>query len=280
MGKSAYAEDYFRVESLPKLVKQGEVCPITISGPPSLKSIYVEFQGGKFPLAFDKQNGTYEGLIGIDMEARPGTYEMNVVATEGSGGIYLETFSLRVEEVDFGVQKLTLPSAMVDLDKKTLERVNKEEKKLNSLFGIFRDEKLWRGAFICPVEGEIITAFGLGRIINGRRRSPHTGVDLRADKGTPILACNNGIVVLVEELFFAGKSVILDHGLGFYSMYFHLSESLVKEGNRVDKGAVLGKVGSTGRSTGSHLHWGIRMNGARVDPLSLLNIRVISRIKA
>src|SRR4030042_1109776 len=162
MGKSASAENHFRVESLPRVVKQGEVCLISIVGPPSLKSIYVEFQGVRFPLAFSEQNGTYEGLIGIDM--------------------------------------------------KTLEGVDKEEKKLNSLFRVFRDEKLWRGAFIRPVEGDLSVSFGLGRIINGQRRSPHTGVDLRAEEGAPILACNNGIVVLVEELFFSGKSVILDHG--------------------------------------------------------------------
>jgi len=218
MGKSASAENHFRVESLPRVVKQGEVCLISIVGPPSLKSIYVEFQGVRFPLAFSEQNGTYEGLIGIDMDTRPGKYEVKVIMTEGGSGTYLGVFSLRVEEVDFGIQKLTLPSAMVDLDMKTLERVDKEEKKLNSLFRVFRDERLWRGAFIRPVEGDLSVSFGLGRIINGQRRSPHTGVDLRAEEGAPILACNNGIVVLVEELFFSGKSVILDHGWGFYSM--------------------------------------------------------------
>jgi hypothetical protein len=273
IGKSASAQNHFRIGSLPKVVKQGEIYFVSIVGPPSLKSIDVEFQGAKSPLAFSEQKGSYEGLIGIDMETRPGTYEMKVVAIEESGGIYLETFSLRVEEVNFGVQRLSLPPAMVDLDKKNLERVDKEEKQLNSLFQVFREERLWRGAFIRPVEGEISTAFGLGRIINGQRRSSHTGIDLQAEEGTPILACNNGLVVLVEELFFGGKSVILDHGWGFYSMYFHLSEALVKEGDRIDKGAVLGRVGSTGRSTGPHLHWGIRMNGARVNPLSLLNIK-------
>ena len=272
-GKFAPAENHFRVESLPRVVKQGEVCLISVLGPTSLKSIYVEFQGLRFPLAFSEQNGTYEGLIGIDMDTQPSTYEMKIVATDGGSDIHLSNLSLKVEKVDFGIQKLSLPSSMVDLDRKTLERVHKEERRLNSLFRAFREERLWRGAFIRPVEGELSVAFGLSRIINGQRRSPHTGVDLRAEEGTPVLACNSGIVVLVEPLFFSGKSVILDHGWGFYSMYFHLSEVLVKEGNRVGKGAILGRVGSTGRSTGPHLHWGIRMNGARVDPLSLLNIK-------
>jgi len=271
-GKFASADNNFRVESLLRVVKQGEVCLISVLGPASLKSIYGEFQGVRFPLTFSEQNGTYEGLIGIDMDTQASTYEMKIITKDGGSDIHLSNLSIKVEKVDFGIERLSLPSSMVDLDRKTLERVNKEERRLNSLFRVFREEKLWRGAFICPVEGELSGAFGMSRIINEQRRSPHTGVDLRAEERTPVLACNSGVAVLVKPLFFSGKSVILDHGWGFYSMYFHLSEVLAKEGNRVGKGAILGRVGSTGRSTGPHLHWEIRMNGARVDPLSLLKL--------
>jgi len=97
-------------------------------------------------------------------------------------------------------------------------------------------------------------------------------VDLRAEEGTPVLASNRGVVVLVDELFFSGKSVILDHGWGLYSMYFHLSETLVSYGDRVSTGTLLGHVGTTGRSSGPHLHWGIILKGARVDPISLLGL--------
>jgi len=272
----ASAENHFRLKSLPRVVNQGDVCLISLSGPVSLESIFVEFRGVRFPLAFNEQNGTYEGLIGIDMSTRPATYEIKIVTTDGGSDIHLSNLSLKVKKVDFGIQKLSLPSSMVDLDRKTLERVNKEKKKLNSLFRAFRNERLWRGAFIRPVEGELSAAFGLSRIINGQRRGPHTGVDLRAEEGTPVLACNSGIVLLVDQLFFSGRSVILDHGWGLYSMYFHLSEALVEEGKGVGKGAMLGRVGSTGRSTGPHLHWGIKMNGVQVDPLSLLNLKVIT----
>ena len=271
-GKASYAENNLSVEYLPRVVKQGDVCLIRALGPASLKSIYGEFQGERFPMAFGEKNGTYEGLVGIDMNTRPGTYEIRVVATDEGSRVYSSALSLKVGKVDFGIQKLSLPSSMVDLDAKTLERVNKEARQLKALFQVFRDERLWRGAFILPVEGEPSGAFGLNRIINGQHRGPHTGVDLRAEEGTPVLACNSGVVVLFGELFFSGKSVILDHGWGLYSMYVHLSETRVKEGDRVSTGTLLGRVGSTGRSTGPHLHWGIRMNGARVDPLSLLQL--------
>ena len=269
-GMAAHGESDLRVESFPKVAKQGDVCFARASGPVSLKSIHGQFQGEKFSMAFNNETGTYEGLIGIDMSTSPATYEIRVIATDGDHGVYSSALSLRVEKVHFGTQTLSLPPSVVDLDSKTLERVNRETRKLEALFQTSRNERLWKSVFIRPVAGEISTGFGLTRIINGRRRSQHTGVDVRAEEGTSVLASNHGAVVLVDELFFSGKSVILDHGWGLYSMYFHLSEALVKEGDLVHLGAILGRVGSTGRSTGPHLHWGIRINGARVDPLSLL----------
>jgi murein DD-endopeptidase MepM/ murein hydrolase activator NlpD len=271
-GKAAYAEDNLLVECLPKVVKQGDVCLIRAFGPTSLKSVYGEFQGGKWPIVCRAQSGTYEGLIGIDMNTRPATHAIKVVATDGDSRVYSRALSIKVGRAHFGTQKLSLPSSIVDLDAKTLERVNKETRRLKALFQDSWDEKLWRGPFICPTRGELSAVFGVSRIINGQRRSPHTGVDLKADKGAPVLPCNNGRVVLVDQLFFSGTSVILDHGGGLHSMYFHLSEALVKKGDAVTTGAILGRVGSTGRSTGPHLHWGIRINGARVDPLSLLRL--------
>jgi murein DD-endopeptidase MepM/ murein hydrolase activator NlpD len=271
-GMAAHSENDLRVESFPKVAKQGDVCLARASGPASLKSIHGQFQGERFSMAFNNETGTYEGLIGIDMSTSPAIYGIRVIATDEDNRVYSSTLSLRVEKVDFGTQALSLPRHMVELDAKTLERVNRETKKLEALFQTSRNERLWKSVFIRPVEGEISTGFGLTRIINGQRRSQHTGVDLRAEEGTSVLASNHGVVVLVDELFFSGKSVILDHGWGLYSMYFHLSEALVKEGDLVRAGAILGRVGSTGRSTGPHLHWGIRINGARVDPFSLLRI--------
>jgi len=267
---AAQSESDLRVESFPKVAKQGDVCLVRASGPVSLKSIHGKFKRERFSIAFNNETGTYEGLIGIDMSTSPETYEIKAIATDGDNRVYSSALSLRVEKVNFGTQRLSLPPSVVDLDAKTLERVNRETRKLEALFQTSRNERLWKSVFIRPVEGEISTGFGLTRIINGRRRSQHTGVDLRAEEGTSILASNHGAVVLVDELFFSGKSVILDHGWGLYSMYFHLSEVLVKEGDLVRPGAILGRVGSTGRSTGPHLHWGIRINGARVDPFSLL----------
>jgi len=271
-GKMVKAENPLRVEVLPRVVRQGDVFMVKASGPASFGSIHGEFRGKRFPLSAGANKGTYESLVGIDLDAKPAKYEMKVLAKGEEGKVYSKALSLKVEKTDFPVQKLTLPRSMVDLDPKTLERVNRESKKLKALFEGVQTETLWRGAFLRPVEGELSGAFGVRRIINGQTKSPHSGIDLRADEGTPVVACNGGRIALVDEFFFSGKSVILDHGGGLYSMYFHLSEIGVSEGDRVHTGDLLGRVGSTGRSTGPHLHWGMIIRGARVDPLSFLRL--------
>src|SRR5207253_1114123 len=116
------------------------------------------------------------------------------------------------------------------------------------------------------------TNFGHRRIFNGQPRAPHAGADLRASTGTPIHATNRGRVVLAKNLFFTGNTVIIDHGLGIYTLYAHLSRIDVRVSQMVDEDEVLGLAGATGRVTGPHLHWGARIQGARVDPFSLLSI--------
>ena len=114
--------------------------------------------------------------------------------------------------------------------------------------------------------------FGCRCIINDMERSPHSGVDLKASEGTPVKATNRGIVVLVADHFFSGLSVVIDHGGGMQSMYFHLSEVLVQAGELLEKGTIIGLSGSSGRVTGPHLHFGIRLNGGRVNPIKLIEI--------
>jgi murein DD-endopeptidase MepM/ murein hydrolase activator NlpD len=114
--------------------------------------------------------------------------------------------------------------------------------------------------------------FGLKRTINGQPRNPHSGEDIYAPEGTTVATSNDGIVTLIGDFFFSGKSIVIDHGLGLYTMYFHLSEVRVGQGEKVSKGQTIGLVGATGRATGPHLHWGARLNGARVNPFSLVKI--------
>jgi murein DD-endopeptidase MepM/ murein hydrolase activator NlpD len=265
-------ENQIRLDVFPKGVKQGDVNLVKVTGPSALKSIHGEFQGKRFSLDPGEKQGTFEALIGVDLDSKPGKYELKVGATGGDGKAYSKSLQLRVEKAGFAVQKLSLPKSQVDLDPKTLERVNQESKRVRNLFQGVREEKLWKGPFSRPLGGVVSGAFGVRRIINGQTKNPHAGIDLQAEAGAPVAACNSGIVALVDELFFSGKTVILDHGWGLYSMYFHLSEAGVSAGDQLRTGDTLGRVGSTGRSTGPHLHWGMIIRGARVDPFSFLRL--------
>ena len=170
------------------------------------------------------------------------------------------------------MRRLTLPKKMVDLDSETLKRVRKESGVMKAIWKAAPADPLWRGLFLKPVPGKVVGTFGRRSIINEQPRSPHSGVDLRGKRGTPVKAINHGRVVLTENHFFTGLTVVIDHGGGIQSMYFHLDRIEVDVGRIVKKGEVVGRVGSTGRATGPHLHWGIRVNGARVDPLALTRL--------
>lgn len=218
-------------------------------------------------LVRDDRGACWQGFFGADLESPPGLYGLRV---DGSPVGPRQTLDIEVEKKDYGVRRLTLPREMVDLDAGTLARVREESRVMNGLWDAAPGRPLWRGAFVRPIPGALSGTFGRRSVINNQPRSPHSGVDLRAARGTPVKAINNGKVALEAEHFFTGKTVVLDHGGGIFSMYFHLDRVLAEGGRIVKKGQVIGFVGSTGRSTGPHLHWGIRMNGARVDPMELL----------
>jgi murein DD-endopeptidase MepM/ murein hydrolase activator NlpD len=165
---------------------------------------------------------------------------------------------------------------MVELDAETSRRVAEEASRLNELWRNVTPERYWHGAFLPPVASAgLPEGFGFRRIINEQPRSPHSGADYQAPPGSIVRASNAARVVLAEEQFFGGNSLVLDHGLGLYTIYFHLERFLVRSGDRVHKGQEIGRVGATGRATGPHLHFGVRLQGARVDPAALLRLPLL-----
>jgi murein DD-endopeptidase MepM/ murein hydrolase activator NlpD len=155
------------------------------------------------------------------------------------------------------------------------KRAAAEAARLRALYQTVSPERLWYGPFTRPVAGEDPgKGFGARRIINGKPRMPHSGVDFGAERGTPVVATNRGRVALVGDFFFAGRLVVLDHGLGLYTLYFHLDRVDIPEGSVVERGEQIGAVGATGRATGPHLHWAAQLGLSRVDPLTLLSVSV------
>jgi murein DD-endopeptidase MepM/ murein hydrolase activator NlpD len=225
------------------------------------------WMGKKVYLVPGVENSTWRGFISVDLRQKPGAYLLLVKSPSSGEATRLE---IEVEKKDYGVRRLTVPKEMVDLDAQTFERVKKEAKTMRALWQIPASEAIWEGSFLRPLDGEVVGPFGRRSIINDQPRSPHSGVDFRARKGTPIRAINHGTAVLTADHFFPGRSVVINHGGGILSMYFHLDKILVQKDQFVEKGQVVGLVGATGRATGPHLHLGIRVNGARVDPLALM----------
>jgi murein DD-endopeptidase MepM/ murein hydrolase activator NlpD len=191
----------------------------------------------------------------------------------GPGGEKSLIRKIEVREKDYPAQHLKLPEKMVSFEEKTLNRIYKEKGVIRSALSLLTQKRYWSGEFVFPVQGKVLSEFGLRRFMNGKPRSPHRGVDFRAGEGTPIKACNAGEVVLTGRFFFGGNTVVLDHGQGILSLYMHLSEISVNQGEMVDKGAVIGLAGSTGRATGPHLHFALSAWGSMVNPLSLLKNR-------
>ena len=165
-----------------------------------------------------------------------------------------------------------MPKDKVDLDEKAAARWKAEQEQVRKALAEESAMRLWQAGFIEPVHGKRTGVFGSVRIMNGQARNPHNGEDIGAPMGTDVMVSNDGVVRLIVDHIFSGRGIFVDHGLGLYSMYFHLSDVLVKEGDLVKAGQIIGKVGATGRATGPHLHWGMKVNGARVNPYALLEL--------
>jgi hypothetical protein len=253
--------------------KQGQVLLIEVRAGYQAASAAGQFMGRTVPFFPDLAGrpGMLVGLLGIDMQDKPGLHELVVVVREPQGTRQL-SYGILVLEEQYPIQHLTLPSEQVDLDQDQLLRVQTEQALVNTVLHHTTPERLWHSPFVEPLKGEVAGTFGRLRVINGQVRSPHSGEDIAAPLGTPVVAMNDGVVRLTADHFFAGKGVVVDHGLGLYSMYFHLSEILVRDGEAVKQGQVIGRVGATGRTTGPHLHLGVRLNGARVNPYSLIQL--------
>ncbi|HEX9019793.1 MAG TPA: M23 family metallopeptidase [Nitrospirota bacterium] len=224
------------------------------------------FNGNK--LYFNPSKDSFKAIAAIDYFTGPGTYNLGI----SINGAELKR-AVEVVKKEYEVQQLTLPKRMVELSPRNEARVEREQKRMAAIWPN-EHERSWTGDFINPLEGEIITPFGVRRIINKVPKSPHTGIDVAGEKGDPIKAPNDAVVALIDAQFFAGNALILDHGQGIYTMFFHLSKIIVKKGQKVKKGDVIALVGATGRATGPHLHWGVRIQGARVDPLELIHLKL------
>jgi murein DD-endopeptidase MepM/ murein hydrolase activator NlpD len=214
----------------------------------------------------------WRALLGIDLELKSGAYTLGVKgeSSDTSQNVGCSA-SIAVKEGKFATERLTVAPNFVEPNPEQLARAEAERQKLRAIFATITPERLWQGSFRLPLDGAYAGSnFGKRRILNGQAGSPHSGADFPAPAGTDVFAAQRGRVVLAEPLYFSGNTVVLDHGLGLYTFYGHFESIAVQAGDLVETGALLGKVGATGRVTGPHLHWGLTVNRSRVNPVQLL----------
>ncbi|MGA8223834.1 MAG: M23 family metallopeptidase [Candidatus Acidiferrales bacterium] len=220
-----------------------------------------------------KSKNLQRALLGVDLEREPGNYDLKLDAQLPGGKAVACAVVVAVKAGKFPIEKLTVDKQFVEPSPQDAERAEKEGQRLHEIYARVTPERLWQGNFRLPLNGaRNAKNFGRQRVLNGQPRSPHSGVDLPASAGTPVHAAQRGRVVLAENLFYAGNTVVIDHGLGVYTLYAHMESLAVAEGDSVQAGANLGRVGATGRVTGPHLHWGLIVDQARVNALQILSL--------
>ena len=220
------------------------------------------------PLALSPDGTRWQGLVGIDLDVAPAVYPLVVSAPHLRPPPARET-SLRVQPKQFRTRTLRVAPEFVDPPADVVDRILSEASQINGIFKTITP-RAWDQPFALPLTTQPSSNFGSRSVFNGQPRSPHAGIDFSSPTGTLVTAPAAGTVVLAGDLFFTGNTVIVDHGAGLYSLFAHLSSMTVGAGDIVGRGARLGRVGATGRATGPHLHWSVRLNGTRVDPLSLM----------
>jgi murein DD-endopeptidase MepM/ murein hydrolase activator NlpD len=212
----------------------------------------------------------WHGLAGIPLETIAGASAITLQAKSLDGETTSSDVPLTVTTATFETRHLKVAERFVDPPKAMIPRITKESETLAAIFANAQPERIWRGVFRRPVPGRSTSSFGRLSVLNGVSRGRHQGADFRATTGTPVVAPNAGRIALVADHYFSGRTVVIDHGGGLLSLFAHFSRVAVKTGELVKAGDQLGDAGATGRVTGPHVHWAVRLRGLSVDPLSLM----------
>ncbi|MBI3401606.1 MAG: peptidoglycan DD-metalloendopeptidase family protein [Acidobacteria bacterium] len=256
--------DGIEITARSRAMQPGELVVLNITLPQHADRVTVR-AFDRDAVTFADNDRQWRALVGIDLDVKAGTYPITVDA----GGLHA-SYDLAVAPHRFPTRRLTVDQVFVTPPASEEARIARDAKLLADTWTSPSPRRLWTDHFVRPVPGAANSAFGSRSIFNGKARTPHGGADFMSPSGTPIHAPNAGRVVLARNLYYSGNTVVIDHGLGLFSMLAHLSAIDVHEGDRVDADQIVGKVGATGRVTGAHLHWAIRAGGARVDPLAVL----------
>jgi murein DD-endopeptidase MepM/ murein hydrolase activator NlpD len=257
----------------PAVVEAGAPELIRVAAPASA-TLEGEWLGQKLAFFWSQDRQAWYALAGVDVEGAVGTSSLRITTTLNgtSGGATDLTRSIEIHPAHYRTGALTVAPKFVEPPAEESARIKAEIELKQKVFAASAPQPLWSGDFRAPVRAAPTDSFGTRRTFNGQLASVHKGMDFRARPGTVVRAGNSGVVVLARPLFFEGNCVVVDHGLGLYTISMHLSRIDVREGQRVSTGERVGLSGATGRVTGPHLHWAVRWQNAYLDPAKLLQM--------
>ena len=218
-----------------------------------------------------KPDGVYCGLVGIPISTAPQKASIELEWTD-SRRRRKARIAVNIVAGNYKKESLKVAPRHVKPSPKDLQRIKAEKKEIRRIYANSNNTRLWYGSFKKPLASGITSVFGTQRLFNGELQSYHRGTDLRAKTGTPVYASNSGIVRLAKNLFYSGNIVIVDHGKGIFTNYAHLSKIQVRAGQHIARGEQIGLSGATGRVSGPHLHWGVKINGAYVNPMQFMAV--------
>ena len=235
-----------------------------------------EWLGRKLEFFRGHDRRTWFALAGVDVESPAGSSQLKITVRMSQSGVRDLTRTIEIHPAHYRTGSLTVAPKFVEPGPEALKQIEAERLLKDKVFAVSAPVPLWAASFRAPVTAPPTDSFGTRRMFNGKLASVHKGMDFRAATGTPVRAGNSGVVVLARMLYYEGDCVAIDHGLGLFTLYMHLSRIDVKEGQRVATGEHLGLSGATGRVTGPHLHWAVRWQDAYLDPAKLLRLDLSS----
>lgn len=238
-----------------------------------LKEVTAVFLGQKIEFRHNDGCDCWYALAGVSLETKPAAYPLKVSGRRTDDADIQLSFDVRVGAAHYPFSTIKVAPAFVEPPKEALPAIEAAEAAKKQAFAALDPDPLWSGEFQRPTDTETSGVFGARRIYNGKTKSQHKGLDFHAKIGTPVHATNAGTVILARPLYYEGNCVMLDHGQGLVTIYMHLSEFKVKEGEKVGAGQLIALSGGTGRSTGPHLHFAVRWRGEYLDPATLLALR-------
>jgi murein DD-endopeptidase MepM/ murein hydrolase activator NlpD len=224
--------------------------------------------------AYDAAHKAWYGIAGVSLETHPGSYALELKGTTPSGQEISFSRSIAIKAAKYPSIAVTVAKRFTEPSKEQLERIQQDKTVKQDVFRHTNPEREWSGKFQPPVDSPVSDVFGTRRTFNGKVQSMHQGLDFAAPTGTLVSASNSGTVLLAGPLYFEGNCVVLDHGQGLLTLYLHLSEVKVKQGERVERGQEIGLSGGTGRATGPHLHLAVRWEGVYLNPATLLTLQL------